>query len=606
MTTLFRLQPRKKLLTDFFVVDIETGVFDKSGRNVHWGGHTKDTGEIIQQIQATPDKFIFAVLYGHNMTKEFFSLEELKKELLLPQYKNKYVFAHNGGAFDYLVMYGGTPAALFDLDPNALFIGSKFITCSNGNCKFADSLNIFQTSLRKIGKLMKKAKGHLPKVTDFTSGHVDRAKVINYCIRDCEILYDALFQTFEFAGDIKITQASLSMTYFRRFHQEYNIEHNDNTKYFWESYFGGRTEVFKLGKTRSTVIDKNSMYPWGMKNAVFPNPKFLKLVTKVQINGFLQNILPNYEGCIFATVRHRDTRYGYLPYKSTEGKLLFPIGRFSGAWNFPEIRYALEQGAIEIESIEKLVYGPRMESPFIKFVDHLFEERFKTTHEFEQYRIKIFMNSLYGKFAQRILQESTYIKDIDLQWDQIREAQENKTFLQLQMVSADSNDAFLIVKTLEKKKAKFSIPSFASYITSFCRVDLLKKLYEYENKSVVYCDTDSIFYELEDTRPDEKFLGGWKREAKIVTEIRGLKNYKFLKTLKRTKLVKEIHLVKGIPLKAKKIGEDTWEYFNLGKSKESLRRHRVPGILTRRVKQLKGVYDKRIVLEDGNTKPITI
>lgn len=216
------------------------------------------------------------------------------------------------------------------------------------------------------------------------------------------------------------------------------------------------------------------------------------------------------------------------------------------------------------------------------------------------------MNSLYGKFAQRIQQESVYIKDINKDFGLVREAMQQKRFIKLQMFSAERNDAFLITKTSKKFSVSFSIPSFASYITSYARVSLLKKLYEMEKNIPVYCDTDSIFYEIDTFIPNEKFLGGWKKEDKIVTEIIALKNYKYLKTLKHTKLVKEVHLIKGVPLKAKKIGENEFEYETLTRAKESLRRNEVPGMLVKRKKKITGIYDKREILPDGNTKPFKL
>lgn len=594
MQILHRLTPRKKLLSDFYVFDTETGTRNKAGK-VRW------------ELQATPDRFIFGVIYGLNFTKVIHSVEEFITEFRDSRYRKKKVFAHNAGAYDLLVLYGGSCEAIFKLDPNAIFIGSKFICCTNGNCTFADSLNIFQTSLRKLGKMLGKKKGHLQKESMFVEGHPDYQKTINYCIQDCVILWEALFETFEFAGDIKITQASLAMTYFRRFHQNMSIEHNDNTRFFWESYFGGRTEVFKLGKTHSNVIDRNSMYPAEMQKNKFPNPKFLKVADMVSVKGFLTNILYQYEGVAQCTVEHAKTTFGYLPFKNDEEKLLFPVGTFTGFWNFPELRYAIKQGAVKIIKIQKIVYAPSMDSPFTSFVDTLYEARFKTDLDFEIYRIKIFMNSLYGKFAQRITEESIYISDIEKQFHVIRDYQQKNLFVELVMFNQERKDAFLIIKSAKSFNVPFAIPSFASYITSYARVSLLKKLYEMEKNVPVYCDTDSIFYEIESPgMVNEKFLGGWKKEEKIVTEIRGLKNYKYLKTLKHTKIVTEKHLIKGVPTSARKISDTEFEYFNLTKSKESLRRNITPGMLTKRTKKVRGVYDKRIVHADGTTEPFTL
>lgn len=580
--TLWKLKPKVKLLTDFFVLDTETGTRTKDG--IQWG------------LRAQPDAFIFGVIYGHNFSKILYSVDDFKNELNDTRYKNKWVFMHNA-EYDLGVLFGNI---ISDLDPNAIFNG-KFISATNGNCRFADSTNIFgKIGLAEIGRMIGIEKPMLGNDTLF-SKELGPAE-INRCMEDCHILFDALVQMFEFAGDIKITQASLSMTYFRRFHQPYNITHNENTSYFWNSYYGGRTECFKMGKTHSQVIDINSSYPFAMKHCRFPNPGFLKHSVNVPVKRFLEYFLIHYEGCANVEVLHPEKTFGFLPLK-VDGKLLFPCGKFSGYWNFNELRFAIEHG-IKILKVYDVVYAESMPSPFESYVDSLYKQRFETDNPFEIYRIKIFMNSLYGKFAQRITEESIYIENVDNSIELIKEYQAKNLFLKLQMFNTERNDAFLIVKSLMGKSISYAIPSFSSYITSFARIHLLKKLLEMEKFRPVYCDTDSIFYELPDLSfKDSKELGGWKIEGKIVTEIQGLKNYKFYKV---DKPQTEIHRIKGVPTKALKTGPNSFEYSNLIKTKEGLRRNLDSGVLTKRIKEISGKYTKRIVLKDGQTKPIII
>lgn len=575
MKVLHKLRPKVKIHTDFFVLDTENG--ERDGDKVKYN-FTK--------------QFIFACIVGHNFEKTYFSKDELINDLKTnPLFKDKIIFAHNA-EYDLTVIYDN----IYTLDPEAIFNG-KFICATNGHCRFADSMNIFVgASVDKIGKLLGMPKHDIkydhwyPCIESFH---------INYCLQDCRIIYEALIRTFEFASDIKITQASLSMAYFRRFHLPFSIEHNDNTKYFWDSYFGGRTEAFKIGKTHSHVIDVNSMYPDRMKHEIFPNPKFLKLVYGVKPKEFIKRYLYNYEGCVFAEVSHKKTTFGFLPVKH-DGKLLFPVGRFKGCWNFNEFRFALEQGAIKIISIEKVVYAPGMESPFVKFVDHLYHERFRLDNEFEIDRVKRFMNSLYGKFAQRVTEEHIYIENIEKQINIIHDYQRRNLFINFIPFNSERLDGFLVIKTSRKVDTSFSIPSFASYITSGARVVLLTKLLELEKCRPVYCDTDSIFFEINNGFESTKKLGGWKLEDKTVTEIRGLKNYKYIDG------GVEKHRLKGVPKSATKISDNTYEYFNLLKTKESLRRDMDAGIRIKRTKVITGKYTKRIVLENGETKPIEL
>lgn len=587
MKTLYRLRPKVGLMNDFYVFDTETGIKNKDG-SIQWHLHGR------------PESFRFGVIYGFNFCRIIYTIEEFKKELLHERYKNKKVFAHNA-EYDLNVLYDN----IYMMDPAAIFDG-KFICATNGNCLFADSTNIFgKIKLEHVGRMLGIKKPGLGNELLFSANGIDRDEV-KRCVTDCEIVYEGLFSIFQSAGDIKITQASLSMTYFRRYHQPIDISYNKLTKNFFHSYYGGRTEAFKIGKTHASVIDVNSMYPYAMRVCKFPNPRYFKEEINPNIQYFLQQILYNYEGLLFASINHRTGNYGYLPYKykdKTGEKLLFPVGRFTGCWNFNEFRFAFESGVIEIENIQKIVYAPAMDSPFTQYVDVLYAERMKADrdkNEFEKYRVKIFMNSLYGKFAQRISEDRLYVDDINKHYEYIRECQANGTLKKIVMFNADRNDAFLILHSKRGIEVSFSIPSFASYITSFCRVLLLKKIIELDSRGVVYCDTDSIFFENPVGVESEKELGGWKLEEKLVTEIHGLKNYKYIENEKFKRRLK------GVPEKAIEIDANLYEFTSLMKTKEGLRRKIDPGILVKRIKKISGEYTKRIVNNDGTTKPIII
>lgn len=600
MISLKRLRPKKSIQNDFYTCDTETGI--SKNKVIEW------------QLRGRPENFIFACIVGKNFRKEIHSLEELKKEFLHPRYKKRIVFFHNA-EYDLNVIYGN----IFTLDPKAIFNG-KFICATNGNCKFADSLNIYKTSIKEIGRMLGMSKiGMAGGDYKFSNWNNKEEKIrdVNGCFRDAEIIYEALIRIFEDAGDIKITQASLSLTYFRRCHQGYDIEHNHNTVFFFDSYFGGRTEVFAKRKCYAQVIDMNSMYPYQMKTISFPDPSRLKVATNVKVSAFHKFILSQYEGCCYCTVVHKKTKFGFLPYKR-DGKLLFPTGAFTGCWNFNELRFALKHKAIEIVAISKVVYAPPMKSPFISFVDDLYAKRFATDNELEIYRIKIFMNSLYGKFAQRITEETIYIENVEKEAAYIKQLQRDGLLINVQPFNSERLDAFLILKPSRPIDITFCIPSFASYITSAARVDLLKKMLDMDDCGIVYCDTDSIFYEFDNgSIKTGTEIGQWKKEAKIITEIRGLKNYRYFDfdTLKKGSsqdyyirpLKKSLFdRIKGIPKKHKKLNENTYVYDTLIKTKEGLRRGLDAGIKITRTKKISGLYEKRIVMTDGSTEPFFI
>lgn len=591
MNYLRPLKPRKTLLTDFYVFDVETGLRDKDGPGIQW------------HLNARPESFIFGVIHGYNYTKVIHDLKEFHETLKEARFRKRKMFAHNA-TYDLGTLYGN----IFHVDPSAIFAGSRFISCTNGVAVFADSMNIYKTSVKSLGKMLGKEKPDLGNEALYSKDGVT-ASEINRCIVDCEIVWESLYMIFEDVGQIKITQASLSLAYFLTHHLAKTIEHNENTKYFWDSYYGGRTEAFKIGATHASVIDVNSMYPHCMKEERFPNPKSLKVEKsdarnmKHFINRFITTILPHYEGVIFATIDHASNWFGLLPVKQG-GKLLFPIGQFSGAWNFNEFRYVLSTGLVNITNIRQVVYSPPMHTPFEGYVSELYAKRFATVNPLEIYRIKIFMNSLYGKFAQRIDRETIYIENIQTQYEVVKDYQKKGLLIKIAMFNKDRQDCFLIVKSTRRIDVDFSIPSFASYITSAARVMLLKKLFEMKNNRPVYCDTDSIFYEIDtaNIKTGAK-LGEWKKENKTVTEIRGLKNYSYIDHEKSEQTIKRI---KGVPAKAKETSANKYEYSNLLNTKEALRRNLAAGVLTKRSKVITGKYDKRIVFANGETEPIKL
>lgn len=618
MGVLHRLRESHKLLTDFYVFDVETAYRKPDAKR------SGEQETLYWHLDATPGSFIFGVIYGYNYTKVFHTIEELKNELLTERFKNRKVFAHNA-QYDLNTIYGN----LFDLDPETIFNG-KFICCTNGNCTFADSMNIFiGATVNDLGKMLGKEKQGMSNDYKFSIWPQDKTRDINGCIRDCEIVWDCLFTSFTFAGSIKVTQASLSMDYYKRYHMPFDIHYNENVEHFRQSYYGGRTEAFIQKKTHASVIDVNSMYPYIMKTIVYPNPKKLKHETGADGSGidfrYFNRLLESFEGCAKCDVFHRPHKYGFLPYKDKE-KLLFACGELTGTWNFNELRFAIRHGIIDIKKIYNVTYSERMQNPFCSFVDTLVEKKIRAQLDespLEESIAKYYMNSLYGKFAQKVDENNCYLKDLDQCYEQILQAQKNGTFIKLIPFNKDRNDFMLVTKSAKKTYIPHAIPSFASYITSGARIMLLDTMLKMEKNRVVYCDTDSIFFEV--VTPDIETgiaLGQWKIEKKLVTEIKGLKNYRYI-DLKKDE-AKEIWRCKGVPVikgrkvriysqageaefdAVKQINENTFEYWNLVKSKEALRRGIEPGKLVKRVKKISGIYDKRKVLSNGETEPIMI
>ncbi len=580
MKTLYKLKQKSVTPVDFYVVDVETKI-EKNGRD-YWG------------LSARPESFVFGMVYGHNYVKRFDTVGDLRAEFETERYKDKIVFAHNA-EYDFTTLFDN----IYLFDSKAIFNG-KLISFTNGNCIFADSMNIYGFAVKKLGELLGLEKGTvLEEGMNEPIEYPLDPKWIDYCTRDCRIVYDALLEFFAMIGDIKITQASLSMAYFRSNHLDHHIKFDDRLqKYFFNSYYGGRTEAFKIGPTNSCVYDVNSMYPHMMVHTKFPSPSKLRRSSRITVDELKSRIKFN-EGCCKIKVHHKDHFFGFLPYRFDK-KLVFPVGTFTTWVNFNELRFALEHDVIEILEVHEAIYSRPSKSPFVSFVNELHKKKRESENPLRITMYKLLMNSLYGKFAQRIVEEYEYIRDSINHGGAILEAIKKNVFIKLNIFSEKRNDCFLVTKS-DKEMADWSIPSYASYITSEARIMLLKFLLENQHNGVTYCDTDSCFMEVDPNLPFTKKLGEWCPEDKIVTFIAGLKNYSY-----NNKDGSEGRKLKGVPKSAKEIAKDTYEFFNLVKTKESLVRNLKPGVLTRRVKIISNKYTKREVSPDGTTKPIKL
>lgn len=581
MKSLAKIKPKEKICTDFFVFDTETKIRDEK------------TGLYKYGLSAKSKSFCFGVIVGYNYTKVIKTVDEFREEFLSLKYKGKICFAHNA-EYDLNVIYDN----IYKLDSKAVFNG-KFITATNGNTRFADSMNVYNFSVKRLGEILQNKKHELDysqnnyteNINDFTSND------LNYCIQDCQIVYDALLEFFEKVGTIKITLASLALYYYRSHFQPFHIDYNKYTDNFFDSYFGGRTEAFYIGKVKGHAVDFNSMYPYSMKYSKFPNPKYLQkiVVRKNRVLHYLQN----FEGLISCTVLHKDFYFGFLPVKHKE-KLIFPIGEFSGIWNFNEIRFAIECNVIDILKVDYIIYSKPMESPFVSYVDTLYEEKKHGKNRIEIEIAKSLLNNLYGKFAQRKKTVFEYVDDYTILSHYINELQKNKDLISIHLFNQTRNDAYLELENRKMQNMMHTIPVFSSYITSFARVHLLKKILEYSEKvKILYCDTDSIFFEGNYEVQNSSELGELKLELKEITEIRGLKNYSY-------KLNDKIFdNIKGIPKNAI-LKDNVFYYKSLVKTKESIIRQIESGELIEREKVIRHKYNKRQVLKNGDTKPIKL
>lgn len=552
------------------------------------------------KLEPQPKNFVFGVIYGYNFYKVIKTVSEFKKEFQKKKYKGKYIFAHNA-EFDLSVIYGNIYK---NVDSKAIFNG-KFICAKKNDITFGDSLNIYPSSLEKIGEIvgLKKLDNQKVKAQKLRKNNITQED-IKYCIRDCEIVFTALLEIFEDVGAIKLTISSLAMFDFRNKYLKNDLIFSDLVDEFYDSYYGGRTECFKLGIVDCEVFDINSLYPKIMEEIIFPDIRTLKKISKLDLKYFF-HLLKNFEGLASIEVEHKETYFGFLPYR--DKKLLFPVGNFTTVANFNEIRFALQHNAIEIKKVNYVVYANPVESIFKQFVLDNYRLRKETNKELKKLIHKLKPNSLYGKWAQRVKNSCEYFDMIP--YHIIDELEKTEKFYELKIFNHNRNDCFLITENEKFKNSFFSIPVFSSYITSGARIKILENLLANENNNVCYCDTDSIFLEKKFIGKVGNELGEFKKENKKVIEIKGLKNYVYIENenLESHMFYFDVkETIKGINKNSVKISDNVYINTQYFKTKESLRRTKETGSKKEITKELKQVYDKRIILSDNNTKPIKL
>lgn len=560
-------------------------------------------------LEPMAKNFVFGVVFGYKYKRVIYTVEDFQQEFTKKRYQGKFVFAHNA-EFDLTTIYGNIYK---NLDHSAIFNGG-FIQAKKDKVIFADSMNLFsRMSVAKIGSMLNLDKMVNIKVKSegLTKENLTDEDIL-YCETDCKIIWIALRRLFESVGNIKTTLPSLAIFDFRKNYLKNDIYINSRVYDFYDSYYGGRCEAFFIGKVNSDVYDINSMYPYSMKNTIFPDPSHLKKIENPGLKG-LMKYLKLYEGLAKIKVKHKDHFLGFLPVKikiDQSEKLIFPVGIFETIVNFNELRFALDYDIIEILDCEYMIYGNRIKSPFIDYVNDLYDKKEKAKDILSRTMFKLRLNALYGKFGQKTKYITTYYEDFPL--NEVKKLKEENKYFQIKPFNLKRKDCFLITENDKPEHGFFSIPLFSSYITSEARIYLLKHLLLNLNNDLVYCDTDSIFLNNEFIGLIGNDLGEFKKEEKKVIEIQGLKNYVYENTNGQI-----FRVLKGVNRFAKK--EDITnemetfnakpEVYNIKKyykTLQALRHNKQAGQSFTMIKVIKRKYNKRRIDISGKTKPLIL
>jgi len=455
--------------------------------------------------------------------------------------KKKLIFCHNL-TFDirFILDY----CMRIDIDCNCIYSGSSVILAfiRDYNVKFIDSFQFLKES-QKESEIRYEVSQKYCKIDcsdlfekDFKFwSNEDKNRVIAHNKNDVialniilQKLRKDLFETSNVDLLTINTPASLSMKAFRKtldtsivnpfVIQRFNIEkrkieydiEKQKSEFARLSYYGGKTECFNHNiLLDSFYIDVVSMYPFVMKNEYYPDGIPFWVTNHAEIEDYRK------KGYLFIAeceVNCPNLSKPILPFKSD--KLLFPIGRFRSVYCNPEIDYALECG-YRIDFIRALVYPSKIK-PFAKFVDKFIKIKNENSGG-KRDSAKLILNTLYGKFGQKYDRENTkslFFTNRDNALDCYNNLIDNNKKVIMKTIINNIYEVRFKEKSLSIKT--FQNVSIASFVTSYARIKLIKKIHfeEQNGNEVYYCDTDSIVVKNKPNNLSHE-LGSWDIEKQF-------------------------------------------------------------------------------------------
>lgn len=505
------------------------------GNVVTFDIEAKDWTEPVALGMLEPDG-TYHEFTGDNLISDFVD------EVMRPKYRNMRFVAHNGGGYDF----GFIIAELVRRDRNF-----DLLTKGNGDMFYIDVRDDhdkprhFQDSFalmpRSLDSLSRSFLGKDEQKLDFDVDQINTQEnmddehwnqMMNYLKRDCVALNKVLQEFTSIIEELsdgqcgcQLTMGSTTMsmyqTAFMEDEETSKIEncHKPGLEVnpedcFRSSYYGGRTEVFRMNGNPDDFedvdelyhYDVNSLYPTAYTKTRMPVGDVIhiggdnKVLEKEDYGGvaYIQGIVPE------------DVDIPVLPSRVNPGKaeekVVFPTGKVEGWYMLREIRYAMEVDALEDVDVQDS-YLSKYGKPFQNYGESLYEMKQSIdSHENPgKYKVvKLLLNSFYGKFG------------MDREQGQIQKLEpEEMKETAYRPVSDGNMESLGIVEIPDQAESDYILPRIASAITSEARIMIHKWFMRTKDRGgrIWYCDTDSIVTDVE--LPEGEKLGEMDLEGKI-------------------------------------------------------------------------------------------
>jgi len=462
-----------------------------------------------------------AYFYAHNHS---FDLTKIVQEVI-------------EGGIDLEINFGKTIIAngkvlqlVFERWQNIYFRDSMRVLLSNLDRVTRD----FNCSIKKID-LSKKIKGKYKNKEDFFKRvPVNDKLLIEYLKNDILALHEALDKFMEVV-DIKeeqvLTIASVAMAIFKKeFKEDFNklrydkrgrvVKYSKELRdYMREAYRGGRVEVYKRYGRKIYMYDVNSLYSYVMKSYEYPCGRYnIYKGLDAQSRFIVLRKRRNRLGIVEATVDIPKQDICPLPVLVRE-KLIFPYGRVRFRWCTEELFYAIENFNVKLIKVHKLIEWEDKCKPFTNFVNKFYKLRKENKGTAKGTVGKLILNSLYGKFGMKEEREEYINKE---EFELAKGLFESEEKIEIKRKLKILGKTFYVIE--ENFWRDYILVHIAAYISSYARLELLKKVKELRDKgyTVYYCDTDSIFTDCPPQsfgNVDDKELGFWSLDKEIEEAI---------------------------------------------------------------------------------------
>lgn len=414
--------------------------------------------------------FIVGGFYDGENYFEFRTLDEFSDFINFSE-KSLNIYAHFGGGYDFMFLIQNFLENQIKIE-QIIPRGSNLLSMKvKGHFKthtFRDSSAILPFGLKKLTENfnVETKKGEY----DHSQNRGYSQELADYLKSDCLGLYQVLEKYFDWDliknSGPSSTIATQAQKIFRTYLKEPLFGLADSTNEFCkQACIGGRTEIFRPIGKKVTEVDVNSLYPYVMKENLYPAGRAIK--TGKYHNGKF--------GIYEVEVTAPEMFLPIIGVKRDK-KLLFPTGVFNTTTTSIEIDYAKSKG-YKFKIIEGFYFSDKKDY-FSDFITDLYKIRKDATkNSINDTLAKLIMNSSYGKFNINIHKENLVFDNLS----------GGKHFRDIIL-----GDKTIEIYTNPVELKTFVHSAIAAFILANARIHMHKLMEKYQD-DLYYTDTDSLF-----------------------------------------------------------------------------------------------------------------